>query len=74
MYSQLNLIARLNVDCVHLAKRALISFSSAHYPQHNVLSNEQIAIFICGYKIIGDIGKPLRNEVSRLSMKAFLRN
>ena len=72
LYSQLDRWAQLNIDCDTLAKAAL-----KRYHRHNKINkdsfpHEVLIMRVRSEKITGDIGIPLRNEVSRIQMRSFL--
>ena len=74
MYDNLDRPSQLNVDCDLVAKAGLRRLHRQNNPQPDALPHENVMVWIRNKKIIGNVGPALRNEVSRLSMKAFLCN
>ena len=72
MYHDLDRKSQLNVDCDLLAKAGLRRLHNQDQPHPSALPHESILIWINNEKVIGDIGPPLRNEVTRINMKKFL--
>ena len=72
IYTDLNRNSQLNVDCDLLAKAGLRRLHHRHQPQPTALPHESILIWINSEKVIGDVGPPLRNEISRIQMRTFL--
>ena len=72
MYNDLNRNSQLNVDCDLLAKAGLRRLHHQHQLQPTALPHESILFWINNEKIIGDVGPPLRNEISRIKMRKFL--
>jgi hypothetical protein len=72
LYSQLDRLAQLNVDCDTLAKVALKRHHRHNNPIHDSLPHEVFIMRVRSQKVTDDIGIPLRNEVSRLLMRSFL--
>ena len=73
LYSQLDRLAQLNVDCDTLAKAALKRYHRHNTPTHDSLPHEVFIMHIRSEKVTSDIGLPLRNEVSRIQMRTFLQ-
>ena len=72
LYELLDRPSQLNIDCDLLAKAGLRRFHKEKLVPPDALPHEEILIRIKGEKITGDIGPPLRNEVSRVKMRTFL--
>jgi len=73
-YLDLDRMAQLNVDCDKLAKTALRRHNRLNKAIQDNLPHEVFVCHIKSAKITGDIGVPLRDEVSRLSMRKFLNS
>ena len=74
MYSSLDNMSQLNVDCDLLAKSALVRFTRHTQVQYDILPHEQMIIYVDGKKVTGDIAKNLRNAVSHKYMQSFLND
>ena len=72
MYNDLDRNSQLNVDCDLLAKAGLRRLHNQDLPQPTALPHESILLWINNEKVIGDVGPPLRNEISRIAMRSFL--
>ena len=72
MYHDLDRPSQLNVDCDLLAKTGLRRFYKNNAINPDTLSHELLLVHINGCKIRGDIGVPLRNEVSKDIMRKHL--
>ena len=72
MYHDLDRPSQLNVDCDLLAKAGLRRFYKNNDKNPDTLPHELVLIHINGCKITGDIGVPLRNEVSKVIMRKHL--
>lgn len=53
VYLQLPRMSQLNVDCDHLAKRALLRFSHTNQKIPYILPHEQVIVIINGQKLLG---------------------
>ena len=71
-YANLERSVQLNIDCDLLAKAGLKRFHKQRHIPPEVLPHETVIIRVRGIKVLGAIGPPLRNEVSRLNMRRFL--
>ena len=72
LYANLERSVQLNIDCDLLAKAGLKRFHKQSRVPPEVLPHETVVIRVRGIKVLGAIGPPLRNEVSRLNMRRFL--
>ena len=72
LYHDLDRPSQLNVDCDLLAKAGLRRFHKNNNINPDTLPHELVLVHINGCKITGDIGAPLRNEVSKNIMRKHL--
>ena len=62
-------MSQLNVNYDLVAKVGLVRMHLIGQRQQDTLPHEAITVIINGSNIIGDVGVPLHNEISRLPMK-----
>ena len=62
-------MAQLNVDCDHTAKAGLQHLLFSNHSQYHILPHEQAVVHIADAKLAGDVGPPLRNEISKTTMR-----
>ena len=74
LYENLTRDAQLNVDCDFLAKQWLQQFYTKQLPPPHLLPHEITSIWLNNKKIVGDVGIPIRSELSRIEMRYFLNS
>jgi hypothetical protein len=75
-WEQLTLIQQLNCVCNMLVKKSITTaiIQGYHNRQSQILSNEDVALIMWGYKITGNILSPLQFHASKEVARKYLAN